>query len=383
MLEARDFVDSCLKREFSFFAAAPCKELLPFTRYVGQNRNLEYVGAANGGEALAIAVGATLAGRLGVALLPNTQLGSLVDPLASLVYPYRIPLLLLVTRYGASGLPGDPQQELMGKVTRDLLARLRVESAPFPKEASQVESALGEALEAMESSGMPFAFLLEEPCVMEVPARDLPRPGRRPPAEGAGDFRRDPSARMARHDAVRVIRDSLTGEEALIAGTGGPGRELLAIGHRSNQFYVPGATGCAAAVALGVARARRRRDVVVIDGDGSALVGLGHFATIGFCAPPRFLHIVLDDEVHGEAAGIASASSQLELPALAAACGYASVWWTDEEQELAELVRGASKHKGPSLIHVKVAPGPSGPPSGLARSPVQIKHQFMDWVQER
>jgi len=383
MLEARDFVDSCLKREFSFWSAAPCKELLPFTRYVGQNRNLEYVGAASGSEALAVSVGATLAGRPGIALLPNSQLGSLVDPLCSLVFPYRIPLLLLVTRYGASGIPGDSQHELMGKITRDLLQRLRVESLPFPTEPAGVEPALEQALETMESSGMPFAFLLEEPCVAAAPARELPRTVRRPPAEGAGEFRRDPEARMSRSDAVRAIRDSLTGEEAVIAGNGGPGRELLALGHRSNQFYVPGATGCAAAVGLGVARARRRRDVVVIDGDGSALVGLVSFATVGFCAPPRFLHIILDDEVHGEAAGVASASSQLELPALAAACGYASVWWTDEQQDLADLVRGASKHKGPSLIHVKVAPGPSGPPAGLHRTPVQIKHQFMDWVQER
>jgi phosphonopyruvate decarboxylase len=383
MIEARDFVDACVKRDFSLWSGVPCTLLDPFIEYVTGSRNLDYVAATGGGEALAVAAGAALGGRGGVAICPNTSLGDMVDPLASLIFPYRLPLLLIVTWRGTVELDDGPSHELMGRITADLLARLRIESEPFPEEASAIEPALERAAESMESNGLPFAFLMRRPCVELPQKRERPRAARRPCEEASGSFAREPGQRMTRLEAIRTIREALTGEEAVIASTGSAGRELFALGHRSHQFYVAGSLGAAASVGLGVARARRRRNVVVLDGDGAALMRLGSLATIGHHAPPRLTHVVLDNEAHEASGGQPSAAASVDLAAVAAACGYNNVWWTDDPEELAARIAESQKRKGPSFVHVKLRLGADPAPGPLRLAPVQIKHQFMDFVQER
>ncbi len=383
MIEARDFVDACVKRDFSLWSGVPCALLDPFIEYVTGSRNLDYVAATSGGEALAIAAGAALGGRGGVAICPNTSLGDMVDPLTSLIFPYRLPLLLIVTQRGSEELGDGPPQELLGRITGELLARLRVESEPFPEEVAAIEPALARAAESMESNGLPFAFVMQRPCVEAPPRRERPRPARRVCEESAGSFLRDPAQRMTRLEAVRAIREALTGEEAVIASTGGAGRELFALGHRSHQFYVAGSLGGAAALGLGVARARRRRNVVVLDGDGAALMRLGTLATIGHCGPPRLTHVLLDNEAHETTGGQPSAAASIDLAAVAVACGYANVWRTDDPAELAARIAEAQKRKGPSFVHVKLRLSGEPAPGPLRLAPVQIKHQFMDFVQER
>jgi phosphonopyruvate decarboxylase len=383
MIEARDFVDACAKRDFSLWSGVPCALLDPFIEYVTGSRNLDYVAATSAGEALEVAAGAALGGRGGVAICPNASLGDMVDPLTSLIFPYRLPLLLVVTQ-GGSQEPGDgPAQELMGRITGDLLSRLRVESEPFPEDAAAIEPALARAAESMENSGLPFAFVMQRALVEGPPRRERPRAARRVCEESGGSFEREPAQRMTRLEAIRAVREALTGEEAVIASTGGAGRELFALGHRSHQFYVAGSLGGAAAVGLGVARARRRRNVVVLDGDGAALMRLGTLATIGHHAPPRLTHVLLDNEAHEATGGQPSAAASIDLAAVAAACGYNNVWWTDDPAELAARIAESQKRKGPSFIHVKLRLGGDPAPGPLRLVPVQIKHQFMDFVQER
>ena len=45
------------------------------------------------------------------------------------------------------------------------------------------------------------------------------------------------------------------------------------------------------------------RPVIVLDGDGAALMKLGTFATIGATGPNNLIHIVLDNGVHDSTGG--------------------------------------------------------------------------------
>lgn len=382
MIQARDFVDACLKREFTLWTGVPCSFLTPLINYVSQGRNLDYVAATSEGEAVGIAAGAYLGGRRSVAICPNSGLGDMVNPLTSLAFPFRLPLLLIVTHRGAPDGEDEPQHELMGRITTDLLERMRVQWRPFPEEPEQIDSAVEEAGESMDSTGLPFAFVMRGGAVAEHPLAPPSRPGPPPPAQAVGSFARDPAERMTRLEAIRCVRGALTGAEALIATAGRAGRELFALGHRSNQFYVIGSMGCAAAIGLGIQRACDKRDVVVLDGDGAALMKLGCLATIGHYAPRRLTHVLLDNEAHESTGGQATVSPGVDFAAIAAACGYRNVWWTDAPEELADLVREARRRPGPSFVHVKVAPG-SDPALGRPTlSPVQVKAQFMDWLQQ-
>ena len=79
--------------------------------------------------------------------------------------------------------------------------------------------------------------------------------------------------------------------------------------------------GGASAMGLGVAL-HTARPVVVLDGDGAALMKLGNLATIGSRAPANLVHVVLDNGVHdstgGQADGLAPASTSPRSPSPAA-----------------------------------------------------------------
>src|SRR5258708_33984787 len=78
-----------------------------------------------------------------------------------------------------------------------------------------------------------------------------------------------------------------------------------------------GASGMALGVALNVSM-----PVVVLDGDGAALMKLGSFATIGAYAPAGLIHIVLDNGVHDSTGGQPTGSAPVDFAGVAPPCGY-------------------------------------------------------------
>ena len=167
MIEARDFVDACLKREITLWSGVPCSFVDPLIHAAAHSQNLDYVAATSEREATAIAAGAFIAGRLGAVLCQNSGLGGVIDPVASLAFPYRIPMLIIVTRRGAEGQGDGVQPEIMGRITGDLLLRARVDWEPFPEQPDAIDAALTRALESMESSGLPYALVMDRPSVGE------------------------------------------------------------------------------------------------------------------------------------------------------------------------------------------------------------------------
>src|SRR5258708_15565979 len=85
------------------FAGVPCSILDPLT--TAAHSSGRYVAASVEGEALAIAAGAWLAGGQAGVVLQNSGLGNAVNPFASLLIPYRIPALLIVSWRGRPGRP--------------------------------------------------------------------------------------------------------------------------------------------------------------------------------------------------------------------------------------------------------------------------------------
>ena len=73
--------------------------------------------------------------------------------------------------------------------------------------------------------------------------------------------------------------------------TGYTGRELYAVADRANHLYMVGSMGCAPSLGLGLALARPDLEVIVVDGDGAALMRMGNLATVGSYAPRNFRHL--------------------------------------------------------------------------------------------
>lgn len=382
MIQANHFISACTSRGYTFYTGVPCSFLKPLINYVIQNPDVDYVAASNEGEAVGIAAGACLAGRRAVVMCQNSGLGNMVNPLTSLNFPFRIPLLLIVTLRGEPHLHDEPQHELMGQITGDLLETLHIQWDLFPEVPEKINMVLERAGNEMAKTCLPFALIMKKGSVGKT---DLLYDYRRSSQSlilAEGEFRSKPEKRMSRIKSIKIIRETFGDDDAIIATTGKIGRELFTLGDTKNQLYVVGSMGCAAGISFGIQHVKPNQRVVVLDGDGAVLMKMGTLATIGNNKPARFIHIILDNEAYESTGGQRSVSPTVDFCHIAAACGYNKCYRADTKHDLIHAIYAIKETAGPSLIHVKVS---SCSDSSLGRptlKPFQVKKRFMTFLAE-
>jgi thiamine pyrophosphate-dependent acetolactate synthase large subunit-like protein len=178
-------------------------------------------------------------------------------------------------------------------------------------------------------------------------------------------------------DAVRILRERLR-DELVVSSLGSPSFFLHAVGDRPQNFYMWAAMGVASSVGLGLAIAQPERRVVVLDGDGAALMNLGGMVTVGWRKPKNLVWLVLENGVFLETGHqpIATAGGA-DLVAIARGAGLPHAAAADNPTDLAALLDRALADAGPSLVVARVgADEPSG--SRPSREPVRLKHRLMD-----
>ncbi|WP_086563293.1 hypothetical protein [Streptomyces africanus] len=111
---------------FGPFYGTPCGILAPLFTAIDHRTGLRPVVRED--NAVGLAAGAALAGRAPVVLMQNSGLGQSVNVLASLIVPYDLAILLIVS---LRGIQPDRTQEnvVMGRITEPLLGGLGIETA--------------------------------------------------------------------------------------------------------------------------------------------------------------------------------------------------------------------------------------------------------------
>ena len=380
MIQAQDFISACLSRGHTFFTGVPCSFLKPLINYVIQSPDVDYIAASSEGEAVGIAAGAYLAGRKAIVMSQNSGLGNMVNPLTSLNFPFRIPLLLIVTLRGEPHLNDEPQHELMGQITGELLETLHIQWDFFPDVPEKITMVLESAENEMAKTGLPFALIMKKGSVGKTDLLSDYTKNNQFRAVPEGEFRSKPENRMSRIESIKIIREAFGNDDAIIATTGKTGRELFTLGDTNNQLYVVGSMGCAAGIGFGIRYVKPNQRVIVLDGDGAVLMKMGTLATIGSNKPARFIHIILDNEAYESTGGQRSVSPSVDFCHIAAACGYRQCYRTDTYHDLIHAIHAVRANSGPSLIHVKVL---SSSDSSLGRptfKPFQVKERFMRFL---
>ena len=323
------------------------------------------------------AAGLAIAGKPAVAMMQNSGLGNAVSPITSLAHIFRIPLLIITTHRGEAGLKDEPQHELMGKITTGLFEIMETPWELFPDDESEIDACLQRATEYMKKEKRPYALLMRKGTVAahELHANPVPSvAGRSIERKTFGDTG---EVRPGRQDVLRkIIEHSPVANSVVVATTGFTGRELFASEDRDNQLYMVGSMGCASSLGLGISLARPDLQVIVIDGDGAALMRMGNFATVASYAGSNFTHILLDNEVHDSTGAQATVTANLSFADIAAACGYQRCYRGNDLEIIPALLRPGN-HSGPGFAHIKIR---SGTMADLPRpdvSPEQVLQRLM------
>ncbi|MEQ8195779.1 MAG: phosphonopyruvate decarboxylase [Rhodospirillales bacterium] len=378
MIAADTFLKPARDSGFDFFAGVPCSFLTSIINRVISGPEFDYVGAASEGEAVAIASGAWLAGHKTVVMCQNSGLGNAVNPLTSLNFPFRIPTMMIVTWRGGPGLKDEPQHELMGQITPDLLDVIRVPHRSFPTSDNEVIAMIEEADAEMAKTDLPFAFIMEKGSVANetLDATPLPLPEK---GAAAGSF--GGGTPPTRVQALERMLGFIPDHVAIVATTGFTGRELYALDDRKQHLYQVGSMGCAAPMGLGVAL-NVDRPVVVIDGDGAALMKLGGMATIGAYRPGNLIHVVMDNSAYESTGGQPTVSPSVDFAATAIACGYKKAFRCDTLDGFEAIMKQALAEPGPHLMHMRITPGTL---DGLPRpsiTPPEVARRFREFLTE-
>lgn len=354
MIEADDFIGPAKAMGFRTWAGVPCSFLTPFINRVIDDPEMSYISSANEGDAVATASGAAVGGQPAVAMMQNSGLGNAISPLSSLNWVFRIPILLIITLRGEPGLSDEPQHELMGQITGELLDKLQIPWVYFPRNADDVAGMLEAARWQMDRTARPYAFIMRKGSVAPSQLQTEWQPGSRPkPFEAPAVA--DGQALPSRQQALQtVIANTPLQSSLVVATTGFTGRELFALDDRPNQLYMVGSMGCASSFGLGLALAQPGRQLVVVDGDGAALMRMGNMATVGAYGPLNLQHVLLDNGVHDSTGGQATVSKGLSFAAIASACGYRHAAESRSRQELEQFLAG---RQGPEFLQLHIQQG--------------------------
>ena len=184
---------------------------------------------------------------------------------------------------------------------------------------------------------------------------------------------------QSRARAMAAVAELLT-DEPLIVCNGFPSREVYKLRDRPANFYMIGSMGVAPAIGLGVALAKPQKKVVVFDGDGNVLMGMGTLATVGAMKPKNFIHVVFDNEVYGSTGNQPTISRVVRLDAMAKAAGYVNVERVLEREDLVYEFKDMLKKDGPSFLLVKVTEQ-SEDADRVLLDPPEITRRFMKAIE--
>ena len=373
MLTTELFGSALRSRGFNLFTGVPCSYLKPFIN--DALNHTDFIHVANEGEAVAVAAGAWLGGKRPVVLFQNSGLTNAMSPLASLVQPYALPLFGLVTLRGEPGLPDAPQHTLMGAITTHLLDLLGITWTFLAPDETTAITQLDEATTHIEA-GRSFFFVVRDKTFSPVTltARTAP------PAPHATPTGLAPTGPIMDRKEVLELILRLAPQALLVSTTGHTSRDLASLADRTNHFYMTGSMGCASSIALGLAHARPERSVIVLDGDGAALMRLGALPALGNRRPPNLLHLILDNGCHESTGGQATLSTAVDFPALAAASGYPHARHVASRDDLREHLTHwlQTPARQLTLLAVRTAPASAAVSSRPERALADVARQFRE-----
>ena len=188
---------------------------------------------------------------------------------------------------------------------------------------------------------------------------------------------------LKRADVLADI-DTAFPNDPVVLTLGGTAREMLAVaGRRPNHLVNLDAMGQTIGVALGLAVGLEGRPhgdkVIVVEGDGSLLMGLTVMSTTGHLKPHNLVVFLLDNDVYLATGGQPTAARDMDMCAVALACGWAAAREVRTTEELAEAMAWARDTDGPLFVRIHTSTE-TIPTDYFLEDPAVLAEDFRRWL---
>ena len=357
-----------------FYTGVPDSQLKALCNYLMNEYGINqkhHIIAANEGNCVALAAGYHLAtGKIPVVYMQNSGEGNIINPVASLLNDkvYAIPVVFIVGWRGEPGIHDEPQHIYQGEVTVKLLEDMDIKTFVIGQETTdeEVVSAM-QAFKDILAAGKDVAFVIRKGAL----SYDV-------------KVTYENNNTMVREDIIEHIVKA-SGEDPIICTTGKASRELFETRVTNGQshkydFLTVGSMGHSSSIALGIAVNKPDTRVWCVDGDGAVLMHMGAMAVLGANAPKNMIHIIINNGAHETVGGMPTVVANIDLVAIAKACGYPNAVSVDSFEALDAELEAAKARKGLSLIEVKCSIGARDDLGRPTTTAIENKQNFMEYL---
>lgn len=357
-----------------FYTGVPDSQLKALGNYLMDRYGIDpkhHIIAANEGNCTAIAAGYHLATcKVPVVYMQNSGEGNIINPVASLLNDkvYAIPVVFIIGWRGEPGIHDEPQHIYQGEVTVKLLEDMGISS--FIIGTDTTEDEVKEKMDEFRgilAEGKDVAFVIRKGALTDAPK-----------------VKYENSNTMVREEIIQHIV-AASGEDPIVSTTGKASRELFETRVANNQshkydFLTVGSMGHSSSIALGVALNKPETRVWCVDGDGAVLMHMGSMAVLGSNKPKNLIHIIINNGAHETVGGMPTVAGNIDLVAIAKACGYPYAVSVDSFDALDRELEAAKGRNELSLIEVKCSIGARENLGRPTTTAIENKQNFMEYL---
>lgn len=363
MIKVNALINLLKKNKTNFFTGVPDSVLKEFSSYLKNEK--KHIIATNEGSAVSIGIGHYLSTKtIPCIYMQNSGLSNALNPLISIAHKkvYSIPLILVIGWRGSPRVKDEPQHNVKGKITQQILKLLNIKytiirsNKDFAKFDKQIKYA--------KKNNSIVACLIEQGTFEKITTSSSKK-----------DF-----YNLDKEFFLKNLLAELPSKSKVVASTGYNSRELMYLREKFNfnnskDFYMVGGMGHTSSVALGFSLSSKNK-TFCIDGDGSFLMHLGSIMTVGNFANKNFKYVLLNNNTHDSVGGQSTNAHNVDFDKLSKSLGFKKFYSIKKKQNLRKIIKNFIKINSPSFLEVKVTN------SKIKKLPrpddlLKIKNQFM------
>ncbi len=364
MIEVKGLINLLKKNEIDFFSGVPDSVLKNFSSSLKNNK--KHIIATNEGAAVSIGIGQYLSTKkVPVIYMQNSGLSNALNPLISIAHKkvYSIPLILIIGWRGSPRLKDEPQHNVKGKITRELLRLLGIKYSILRSKPDLKK--FDKQIKFAKKNKSIVACLIENK-ILEKKVKIKPKQ----------DF-----YTLDKEFFLKTLLQNLSKKTKVISSTGYNSRELIYLRKKfqiknGKDFYMVGGMGHTSSVALGYSM-NNKTNTVCIDGDGSFLMHLGAIKSAGTFADKNYKYILLNNNTHDSVGGQNTYTNKINLEKLSKSLGFKKYYCIKNKKNLKKNILNFLSSKKLSFLEVKIA---NSKVKKLPRPKnlLKIKNQFMN-----
>ena len=365
MIKVSSLISLLEKNNSRFFTGVPDSVLKGLSSYLQNKDKKKHIIATNEGSAVSIGIGHYLSTKkVPCVYMQNSGLSNALNPLISIAHKkvYSIPLILIIGWRGSPRIKDEPQHNVKGKITEQILKLLNIKYTIL--RSSNDLNKFDKQIKIAKKNKSITACLIEQGTL----------------EKNNKIIKRKDYYKLNKEFFLKTLLENLEKKTKIISSTGYNSRELMHLREKyklknSKDFYMVGGMGHTSSVALGYSLTNKNK-TICIDGDGSFLMHLGSIKTAATFANKNFRYILLNNNSHDSVGGQSTYANNINFKQFSKSLGFKNFYCIKDDKNLKKNIKKFLSGNSLNFLEVKVT---NSKIKNLPRPTdlIKIKNQFM------